>query len=104
MGMHGQELKAVKVCPYPFYNLIINPDGDVTACCADWKRKLVFGNLNNQSFQEIWNGKILRDFWKEMLKGNKSCYEMCSKCILPMYDCNDNIDDYAEQILERLEK
>lgn len=103
IGMHGQRLQPVNVCPYPFYNLIINPDGEVTACCADWKRKLIFGNLKEQSFKEIWNGKILRTFWTDMLKGNKNKYEMCAKCSLPMYDCNDNIDEFASIILERLE-
>lgn len=103
-GMHGQQIKEVLVCPYSFYSLIINSDGDVTACCADWKRKLVFGNLKNESLQEIWQGSKLKEFWVEMLKGNKNRYEMCSKCLLPMYDCNDNIDEFAEMILERLEK
>lgn len=102
-GMHGQQVNNVLVCPYSFYSLIINSDGDVTACCADWKRKLVFGNLKNESLQGIWQGDKLRTFWIQMLKGNKNRYEMCSKCLLPMYDCNDNIDDYAEQILQRLE-
>ena len=100
-GMHGQELQEVKVCPFPFYNLIINPDGDVTACCADWKRKLIFGNLEKQTFQEIWNGDVLKAFWIDLLSGNKNKYEMCQKCMLPMYDCNDNIDAFAEQILKR---
>lgn len=104
VGMHGQKIQPINVCPYPFYSLIINPDGEVTACCADWKRKMVFGNLKQQSFKEIWNGKILKTFWRDMLKGNKNMYEMCAKCVLPMYDCNDNIDEYASMILERLEK
>ena len=50
-GMHGQKIKQVMICPYPFYSLIINADGDVTACCADWKRKLSFGSL-----KDIWSG------------------------------------------------
>ncbi len=104
IGMHGQKLQPVNVCPFSFYNLIVNPDGEVTACCADWKRKLVFGDLKKQSFKEIWTGDILKRFWIDMLKGNKSSYEMCAKCLLPMYDCNDNIDDFAQIILERLEK
>jgi len=104
MGMHGQEIKDVKICPYSFYSLIVNPDGDVTACCADWKRKLVFGNLKEQSLQEIWHGEGIRTFWTDMLKGNKNKYEMCAKCVLPMYDCNDNIDEFGQIILERLEK
>lgn len=102
-GMHGQELKAVRVCPYSFYSLIINSDGDVTACCADWKRKLVFGNLKEESLWEIWTGNKLKAFWIQMLMGNKNKFEMCAKCLLPMYDCNDNIDDFARIILKRLE-
>lgn len=103
-GVHGQKIENVTVCPYSFYDLLINPDGEVTACCADWKRKLVFGNLKEKSLLEIWQGKELRDFWIQMLKGRKNQYEMCAKCLLPMYDCNDNIDPFAEQILARLEK
>lgn len=103
-GVHGQKVENITVCPYSFYCLIINPDGEVTACCADWKRKLVFGNLKEKSLLEIWQGKELKEFWIQMLKGNKNQYEMCAKCLLPMYDCNDNIDAYAEEILARLEK
>ena len=102
-GMHGQDLKEVKVCPYPFYSLIVNSDGEVTVCCADWKRKLVVGNLKYQSMVDIWQGEKLKKFWVTMLEGKKNSYEMCQKCLLPMYDCNDNIDDYAEQIKERIE-
>lgn len=101
-GVHGQKIKDVLVCPYSFYSLIINSDGEVTACCADWKRRFVLGDLKSESLQGIWQGDKLRAFWIQMLKGNKNKYEMCSKCLLPMYDCNDNIDEFADVILGRL--
>lgn len=103
-GMHGQKIQNVMVCPYPFYSLIINSDGEVTTCCADWKRKLVVGDLRKQSMSAIWYGDMLRDFWINLLKGKKNNYEMCKKCLLPMYDCNDNIDEYAKSILKRVER
>lgn len=103
-GVHGQLVREVTVCPYPFYSLIINPDGEVTVCCADWKRKLIVGDLKIESLKEIWNGKKLRNFWLALLEGKKNCFEMCRKCLLPMYDCNDYIDDYAEVIKERIGK
>ncbi|MCM1251869.1 MAG: SPASM domain-containing protein [Clostridium sp.] len=102
-GMHGQDFQDVKICPYPFYSLIINPDGQVTMCSADWKRKYVIGDVREETLQDIWNGIKLRTFWKDMLKGRKCNYEMCQKCVLPMYDCNDNIDNYAEEILKNIE-
>lgn len=101
-GVHGQKIQNVRVCPFSFYSLIINSDGEVTVCCADWKRKLVVGDLKCETMQQIWKGDKLRHFWKEILKGNKNEFEMCRKCLLPMYDCNDNIDDYAEEILQRI--
>lgn len=101
-GMHGQEIKNVQVCPFPFYSLIINSDGEVTVCCADWKRKLIVGDLKRESLKEIWEGNVLREFWIAMLNGKKNDFEMCRKCLLPMYDCNDNIDEFAEQIVSRL--
>jgi MoaA/NifB/PqqE/SkfB family radical SAM enzyme len=101
-GVHGQKVQSIRVCPFPFYSLIVNSDGEVTACCPDWKRKLVLGDLKTESMMEIWNGKKLRTFWKALLGGQKNTYEMCEKCVLPMYDCNDNIDEYAEEILSRM--
>lgn len=103
-GVHGQVVRNVNVCPFPFYSLIINPDGEVTVCCADWKRKLIVGNLKTESMKEIWNGNKLRDFWIAMLEGKKNCFEMCRKCLLPMYDCNDFIDNCAENIKKRIER
>jgi len=44
----------VEKCHYPWYNLLIDTDGDARPCCwadASW------GNLNQLSFEEIWNGE-----------------------------------------------
>lgn len=103
-GVHGQNLRVVQVCPYPFYSLLVSPDGIVTLCCADWRRELVVGDLKKQSMMEIWNGEKLRTFWIDMLSGNKNLYSMCAQCQLPMYDCVDHIDAYAEQLLPKFQK
>lgn len=102
-GMHGQELQPIKVCPFPFYGLIINPDGETTVCCGDWKRKYIVGDASRQTLLEIWNGRPMKKLWVDMLSGKKNQYEMCQKCQIPMFDCNDNIDAYADQILGRLD-
>ena len=102
IGMHGQASRETTVCPFPFYSLIINPEGTVTVCCADWQRKLVIGDLTQKSLLEVWNGKILRAFWIDMLSGRKDQYEMCARCQYLKYNSADNIDDYAEEILKRM--
>lgn len=103
-GIHNQKVKEVRICPYPFYSLMINPDGEVTLCCADWKREYIVGDLKRESLINIWNGNKLRAFWINMLKGKKDEYIMCSKCKLPSYDCNDDIDEFGSTILARLEE
>lgn len=101
IGMHGQASRETTVCPFPFYSLIVNPDGLVTVCCSDWQRKLVIGDLTKQSLLEVWNGEPLRTFWIDMLSGNRNKYEMCAQCEYLKYNSTDNIDAYAEEILKR---
>jgi MoaA/NifB/PqqE/SkfB family radical SAM enzyme len=51
LDMRGKSL--VEKCHYPWYNLLIDTDGDARPCCwadASW------GNLNELAFEEIWNG------------------------------------------------
>lgn len=101
IGVHGQAVQNVQVCPYPFYSFLINPEGQVTACCADWQRKLILGDVSKENLVEIWNGNRIRKLWIDHLKGRKNEYQMCQKCMLPMFDCNDNIDQFASEILKK---
>jgi MoaA/NifB/PqqE/SkfB family radical SAM enzyme len=51
LDMTGKTL--VEKCHYPWYNLLIDTDGDARPCCwAD----LSWGNLNDLEFEQIWNG------------------------------------------------
>lgn len=42
-----------KDCGYPWIQTVIRANGDVLSCC---QRKHYMGNLNENSFDEIWNG------------------------------------------------
>lgn len=103
-GVHGQKITNINVCPFIFYSFVINSNGEVTCCCADWKRKIVIGDANTESIKNIWNGKRLREFWKIMLKGKKDQIEVCKKCYYPIFDCNDNIDEFASEIYNKIYK
>ena len=51
LDMSGKTL--VEKCHYPWYNLLIDTDGDARPCCwAD----LSFVNLNDVPFDQMWNG------------------------------------------------
>jgi radical SAM protein with 4Fe4S-binding SPASM domain len=39
--------------------MVINWNGDVNICCWDYEGKHVFGNINQESVEEIWNSEKL---------------------------------------------
>ena len=104
-GLHGDMIREVRICPFPFYSFVINSDGQVTACCEDWERHIILGDLNKESVLEVWNGEIHRAFLKGMLKdGRHKNNHICSKCYYPNYDAVDNIDEYSEKILNSFKR
>lgn len=94
------EIKAVDVCPYLFYHLTINANGDVSTCFVDWRRKNILGNVNTTTLKEIWNGKDLKAMRVNHLEGYKM--GICENCPQLIYGEPDNIDPYRKEILERL--
>jgi MoaA/NifB/PqqE/SkfB family radical SAM enzyme len=55
-------------CLNPFRWLEVNEGGEVTPCCGPWFKGNL-GNLNDQSMEEIWNGKRFRELREAMFKG-----------------------------------
>ena len=103
VGILGQSVNQYKkVCPQPFYNLTVNSDGQVSACCADWEVRLVVGNVFASTLSEIWNGKLFNDFRLMMLKGERESHPVCANCGYPTFTCVDDFDDAAEEIIKRL--
>lgn len=67
-------------CGYPrcesiYYTAEISPDGRVTPC-RDYQ-DYTCGNINTQSFYDIWNGKEFKRFRREMKKG---LMPVCTRC------------------------
>jgi radical SAM protein with 4Fe4S-binding SPASM domain len=67
-------------CGYPdcesiYFIAEISPDGRVTPC-RDYQ-DFTAGNINTQSFYDIWNGEKFKTFRKEMKKG---LMPVCTRC------------------------
>ncbi len=69
-----------RVCPFPFYELCVKANGDVTVCCVDWNNKLKVGNVNLTPLREIWNGPELRAIRDTHLSGNRHQLPSCRDC------------------------
>jgi radical SAM protein with 4Fe4S-binding SPASM domain len=67
-------------CGYPncesiYFIAEISPDGRVTPC-RDYQ-DYTAGNINTQSFYDIWNGEAFKKFRREMKKG---LMPVCTRC------------------------
>ena len=103
VGLYGKPIDTeyIKVCPIIFYNLNINHDGTVSPCQLDWAHKIVVGDVTKQSLYDIWNGKNFNGLRKLHLRGERPSHPLCGKCDALKYCEVDNIDNYANELLDR---
>ena len=73
------EVKLNKDCFYPTYQFLIDWNGDIFLCPQDWQRRVTMGNIMQEHFFEIWTGKNISKFRKNLLDG-KRCASPCKEC------------------------
>lgn len=62
------------ICKHPFNTIQIQNTGEVYCCCCFWTDFYSFGNIFEQSFDEIWNGEKAQEFRKQFIEKN---YKYC---------------------------
>lgn len=102
LGPYGQELKYKKVCPLIFTRFVINSDGVAVACCVDWKRQYVVGDLKTQNACDVWNGAPMRHLQLKHLEGSRETVPMCNGCNALMSCTIDDVDAGARKVYERM--
>jgi MoaA/NifB/PqqE/SkfB family radical SAM enzyme len=101
-GIFGQKIQEVLVCPYVFYSLYINSNGTYSLCFLDWSRKMILGSVQNATPRSVWNSKELKDYQKMFLQGNRHAHPICDKCGQLRQGQPDNIDAFANELLEAI--
>lgn len=66
-------------CSRLWWNPVITWDGKVLPCCFDKNAGYIMGDLYQNSFREIWHGKMYNDFRRSLLLGRGSI-EICRNC------------------------
>lgn len=61
-------------------SMFIDFDGLVLPCCFDFSRSLPLGNLNHQSFQEVFDGPEWRSLYGVFKRGEWSTRGACARC------------------------
>jgi radical SAM protein with 4Fe4S-binding SPASM domain len=98
-NIYMREIVPAEACPYIFYHMTINANGDVSTCFVDWEHKNLLGNAKTESIVDIWRGEKLRNMRINMLEGTKE--GICIGCNQLRYGQPDSIDEHREEILGR---
>jgi radical SAM protein with 4Fe4S-binding SPASM domain len=88
------------VCPFPFYQLFLNPNGKVAPCCylsQETSEDLPYhvGDIKDSSLEEIWNSEKMRELRRQFIEGNpKICekYIGINRCNLIRKDLLEGIE------------
>ena len=67
------------ICFYPSYQFLIDWNGDVFLCPQDWQRRVTMGNMMQENIFDIWGGKIMSKYRKELLDGKRKS-SPCNSC------------------------
>lgn len=60
--------------------MVILWDGKVVPCCEDFDRKMVLGNVEVSSIEEIWNSNAMVNLRNKHVRGEFHSISLCRGC------------------------
>lgn len=88
-----------KFCSKPFENIAVHADGSVWMCCHDWLSTPI-GNLNDSSFEDIWNGEVAKSIRRSIIDQS---FSYCDSKQCPAL-ASDSLPRVTEASLAKWEK
>lgn len=88
--------KSVKVykaakgfCTFVFNNVTLSSSGFISKCCMDLRGQTEYGNLVENSLEDIWHSQARKQFLSLMLGNKRRLIKGCQSCSIT-YTNNDN--------------
>jgi len=80
-GNEGFSIKndLLNKCWKMWHSCVMTWDGAIVPCCFDKDAKYTMGNINEQSFREIWNGEKYLNFRSRLFENRKEI-DICTNC------------------------
>jgi len=78
-GVYSIKNQLLDHCWKMWHSCVITWDGKVVPCCFDKDAHFTLGNLNQNSFEEIWKGEKYREFRSSLLRSREEI-EICKNC------------------------
>ena len=73
------ELPLARNCFYPFYQTLIDYNGDMILCPHDWEKKYIVGNLSDSHIWDLWKSKKYEGA-RKMLSNKHRNFSPCVNC------------------------
>ena len=106
VSLLGGKSREVQVCPYVFYEMCINSDGTYSLCRFDWNHAMILGRdlTGWPTPRKIWDSINLWNFQQTFLKKQRLMLAVlsCPKCGILKQGVPEDIDEFAEEILENM--
>ena len=106
VSLLGTRSREVQVCPYVFYEMCINSDGTYSLCRFDWNHAMILGRDMTGWIRpkKIWDSIMLWGFQQTFLKKERLRLSVlsCPKCGILKQGVPEDIDEFAEEILDRM--
>lgn len=103
--LYNEPAEVREVCPFAFYTLQIDAEGNVFPCSPlGIPKSFSLGNIQTTSLYDIWHGEKLYDLQMQHLKYGRSSVSVCNKCTMCITHEKDNLDLAREEIIQRLEQ
>ena len=75
----GESTTYYSRCAFPFFQMVIRPDGKISMCCNDALGEVTLGDVSRQPLRDAWNSDQRREMQDAMLKGRNQI-ALCAKC------------------------
>jgi MoaA/NifB/PqqE/SkfB family radical SAM enzyme len=107
--LKGGEAEERIVCPLPFYQIVVNYNGDIHAGCSDKNGTFgcpVIGNALQDEMALIWNNGTHYDVCMKLLDGKRKSLTECRFCYDYKYQGSnkDNLDKSVKEIIGRMKE
>lgn len=68
-------------CAAPWNHFFVQQDGDVRVCCMTGVQGEVLGNINEQTWEDIWYGEKYQNLRKRFLERDPETLKYCKHCL-----------------------
>lgn len=102
----GGTSREVQICPYVFYEMCINSDGSYSLCRFDWNHAMMMAPHVSAPAtpKKIWDSIVLWQFQQQFLRKERLQMTVlsCPKCGILKQGVPEDLDRFAEEILENM--